>query len=95
MKRVEGQTNIEQPWYFYIVKCRDDSLYSGITNSIEQRVKEHNAGKGAKYTLGRRPVQLVYSEKHANSSEARKREYQVKGWTRVKKEQLIDGFSLH
>jgi putative endonuclease len=81
-----------QEWYFYIIRCRDNSLYSGITNDIDHRIKEHNRGVGAKYTLGRRPVILVYSEKHGNISEARKREAQIKSWTKLKKEQLIVGF---
>ena len=83
---------MKQEWFFYIVRCRDGSLYSGITNNIEHRVKEHNRGEGAKYTFSRRPVKLVYSEKHNNTSEARKRESQIKGWPRTKKEQLILGF---
>ena len=83
---------MEQEWFFYIVKCRDNSYYSGITNNIEHRIKEHNKGAGAKYTLSRRPVILVYSEKQANVSEARKRESQIKSWPRVKKERLIVGF---
>ena len=82
----------EQEWFFYMVRCRDDSLYSGITNNIEHRIKEHNRGEGAKYTLGRRPVKLVYSEKHYNASAARKRESQIKSWSKTKKEQLIPGF---
>jgi putative endonuclease len=94
-KRVEGlyiPTNMEEKWFFYIVKCRDGSYYSGITNNIEQRTKEHNTGKGAKYTYSRRPVTLVCFEKYPNKSEARKREIQIKNWSRVKKEQLILGF---
>jgi putative endonuclease len=83
---------MEEEWYFYIVKCRDGSYYSGITNNIEHRVKEHNTGKGAKYTYSRRPVKLVYCEKCDNASQARKREVQIKNWSRVKKEQLILGF---
>jgi putative endonuclease len=81
-----------QEWYFYIVRCQDNSLYSGITNDIDHRIKEHNKGKGAKYTSGRRPVKLVYSEKYNNISEARKREAQIKKWAKLKKEQLIVGF---
>jgi putative endonuclease len=83
---------MEQEWYFYIVRCCNNSLYSGITNNIDQRVKAHNKGIGAKYTLSRRPVKLVYNEKHNNQSEARKREAQIKGWTRTEKEELIAGF---
>jgi putative endonuclease len=81
-----------QEWFFYIVRCRDGSLYSGITNDLEGRIEEHNRGTGAKYTFPRRPVTLVYSEKYGNASEARKREVQIKGWSRYKKEQLINGF---
>jgi putative endonuclease len=83
---------MEQKWYFYMVRCRDNSLYSGITNDIDNRLKEHNKGIGAKYTLSRRPVKLVYSEKHSNISDARKREAHIKSWTKVEKEQLIVGF---
>ena len=86
------RTTVNQVWFFYIVRCIDGSLYSGITNDIEHRVKEHNRGDGAKYTFSRRPVKLVYCEEHNNVSEARKREAQVKSWTRIKKEQLIVGF---
>ncbi|MFH0847038.1 MAG: GIY-YIG nuclease family protein [Chloroflexota bacterium] len=81
-----------QEWFFYLLRCRDNSLYSGITTDLESRLKEHNSGTGAKYTYSRRPVVLVYSEKHISASEARKREEQVKGWSRVKKERLIAGF---
>jgi putative endonuclease len=79
-------------WFFYIVRCRDNSLYSGITNDLEHRLKEHNKGAGARYTASRRPVKLVYSEKLANISEARKREIQIKNWSKSKKEQLVVGF---
>jgi putative endonuclease len=81
-----------QDWFFYIVRCRDNTLYSGITVDLEDRVGEHNRGTGAKYTSGRRPVALAYSEKCGSASEARKREYQIKRWPRAKKEQLIKGF---
>jgi putative endonuclease len=82
----------EQDWFFYIVRCQDNSLYSGITINLEERVGKHNQGTGAKYTRARRPVTLVYSEKYSNTTEARKREGQIKGWPKVKKEQLIEGF---
>ena len=83
---------IDKEWFFYIVRCRDDSLYSGITIDLESRTREHNKGAGAKYTSIRRPVTLVYYERYDNVSEARKREEQVKGWTKIKKERLIEGF---
>jgi putative endonuclease len=82
---------IERQWFFYIVKCRDGSFYSGISLDLEERVREHNNGSGAEYTAMRRPVTLVYSEKHHDVNAARKREIQVKGWSRAKKELLIKG----
>jgi len=79
----------DQKWFFYIVRCRDGSLYSGITNDLVNRLRQHNNGTGAKYTSGRRPVTLVYSEKYSSVSEALKREAQVKNLSKDKKEQLI------
>ena len=78
-------------WYFYIVKCSDKSLYSGITTDLKVRVLKHNDGSASKYTRSRRPVKLVYHESYATKSEALKREAQVKRWTRSKKLSLIDG----
>lgn len=80
-------------FYFYIVRCSDNTLYSGQTNNLEKRVKEHNfdKSKSAKYTKVRRPVKLVYSEKYETLQEAMKRELQVKKWSRDKKEALIQG----
>ena len=82
----------DQIWFFYMVRCRDDSLYSGITVNLEVRVKEHNKGTGAKYTASRRPVTLVYSEECDSVSKARKREVQIKKWSKIKKERLVKGF---
>ncbi len=65
-------------WQTYIIECRDGSLYTGITVDLEKRLAAHNAGKGAKYTASRRPVQLVYREEAANRSEASKRENTIK-----------------
>jgi predicted GIY-YIG superfamily endonuclease len=78
-------------WCFYLVRCRDSSLYSGITRNLEERVRKHNAGTGAKYTLARRPVFVVYSEIHDSVSAAMKREREVKRWPRARKERLIGG----
>jgi len=62
-----------------MVRCADDTLYTGITTELERRVEEHNSSdKGAKYTRARRPVVLVFSEAHANRSLASKREYEIK-----------------
>ena len=65
-------------WQTYIIKCNDGSLYTGITIDLEKRLDAHNAGKGAKYTASRRPVQLIYREESANRSEASKRENTIK-----------------
>lgn len=77
-------------FYVYIVRCSDNSLYTGITNDIIRRVKEHNqSSKGAKYTKSRRPVNLVYSRIIGSRSEALKEEYRIKNLTKKQKEKLI------
>lgn len=79
-------------FYIYILKCADGTLYTGYTNDLEGRLKDHNGnGKkfGAKYTVGRRPVKLVHSESFKTKSEAMKRECEIKKLSRSKKEQLI------
>ncbi|MDD5287564.1 MAG: DUF1801 domain-containing protein [Dehalococcoidales bacterium] len=78
-----------------MVRCRDDSLYSGITVDIEKRLKKHNNGTGARYTSMHRPVALVYSEKCGNMSEAMRREKQIKRWPRAKKERLVQESRLN
>ena len=75
--------------YTYIVKCNDGSLYTGWTTDIEKRIEAHNAGKGAKYTKARRPVELVHLEEFSTKEEAMKREYAIKQLTRKAKEALI------
>ena len=77
------------PWHLYIVLCRDGKLYVGITNNLDQRLKDHNRGKGCRYTAHRRPVELVYTEPHPDRSSAQNREVQLKSWSRAKKETLI------
>jgi putative endonuclease len=77
------------PWFLYVVKCQDASLYTGITTDIPRRIKEHNAKKGAFYTKNKAPVELVYQEAMANQSEARKREAAIKKLTRNEKLELI------
>lgn len=85
---------MNQDWFFYIVRCNDNSLYSGITNDLAQRIEKHNSGKGAKFTSMRKPVKLVFSEKYDNMSLARRREEQVKGWSKIEKEDMIKGSPL-
>ena len=75
--------------YVYIVKCKDGSLYTGYAKDVEQRVKKHNLGQGAKYTKNRRRVTLVYQEIHDTKSSGLKREYEIKTYSRNKKLQLI------
>lgn len=72
------------PWYLYVVKCRDRSLYTSISTDISRRIKEHNAKKGAFYTQNKTPDKLVYQEAIANQSQARKREAEIKRLTRKK-----------
>ncbi|MBO0387466.1 GIY-YIG nuclease family protein [Burkholderia multivorans] len=76
--------------YIYIVRCKDDTLYTGYTNNVQARIEKHNAGKGAKYTKTRRPVVLLYQEGYETKSEAMKREYEIKTFTRTQKLQLIE-----
>jgi putative endonuclease len=79
------------PEFIYILRCADGSLYVGRAHDVPRRVGEHNSGHGASHTTLRRPVRLVYSESCASSAEASRRERQIKGWTRAKKEALIAG----
>ncbi|RUM69624.1 MAG: GIY-YIG nuclease family protein [Sulfurovum sp.] len=83
-------------YYVYIVRCADDTLYTGIATEIERRIEEHNSStKGAKYTRTRRPVVLVYSEEFSNRSAASKREYEIKKkMNRAQKLRLIAKTSL-
>lgn len=78
----------DEPWFVYIVECRDKTLYTGIAKDLARRVQEHNEGKGAKYTSGRRPVSLLYSECAANHGAALSREYKIKKLKTREKRQL-------
>ena len=71
--------------YTYILRCSDDTLYTGWTNNLQKRLQMHNAGKGARYTRGRLPVKLVYYEIFATKTEAMKREAQIKKLSRKQK----------
>lgn len=76
-------------WYLYILRCGDGTLYRGITTDIQRRLDAHRCGKGAKYTRGRGPLELIYQEECGAHSEALKREAAVKRLSRTEKEQLI------
>ena len=79
--------------FVYMVRCSDDTLYTGYTTEIERRLEEHNRGTAAKYTRGRTPVELVYCEEVPGVSEGLTREHEIKQLTREKKEQLIADYS--
>lgn len=78
-------------WFVYILRCRDKSLYAGITNDVMKRLLLHNSGKGSKYIRSKLPVKLVYQEEYPDKSTARLREIQLKKWTKHKKELLVAG----
>ena len=88
MKETDKQ-NQHQGNYTYIVKCSDETLYTGWTNNLKKRLEAHNSGKGAKYTKNRRPVELVYFDEYDTKQEAMKREYAIKQLSRQKKLALI------
>ncbi len=76
-------------WFVYLLRCADDSLYTGITNDVSRRCDQHNAGTASRYTRSRRPIRLVYEETHASRSGALKREAVIKALSREEKESLI------
>jgi len=75
--------------YVYVVECSDGTLYTGYTTDVGRRIDEHNAGDGAKYTAGRRPVALRYVEYHPSRSAAQRREHRIKSRSRAGKERLL------
>lgn len=80
---------MESVWYLYILRCGDESLYTGITTDVEKRLEVHRSGRGAKYTRGRGPLALVYREECGTHSDALKRERAVKALPREAKLELI------
>jgi putative endonuclease len=78
-------------YFVYIVKCSDESYYTGVTSNLEQRINEHNYGIFKGYTSKRLPVTLVFSNRFSDVREAIRAEKQIKGWSRAKKEALIEG----
>lgn len=77
--------------FFYFARCRDGSFYAGYTIDVSKREEAHNSGKGAKYTAGRRPIEIIYFEEFSTKSAALRREIEVKKWTRAEKLKLIRG----
>ena len=81
----------DTPWYVYIVRASDETLYTGITTDLERRLAEHQSGKaGAKYFRGRTPLEMVFSESSPSRSSASKREAEIKKLTRTQKLSLIN-----
>lgn len=78
-------------WYVYILRCADGSLYTGVATDLERRLREHNAGRGARYTRGRAPVALVYQERCADRRGAARREHRIKRLSRAAKLGLLAG----
>ena len=88
--QLKASVNYFMPYSVYILKCADGTLYVGSTNNLSRRLREHNhAKKGAHYTKIRRPVELVYSEPAPSLGAARKREAELKSWTREEKLVLV------
>lgn len=85
-------TKIKSNWHLYLVRCADDTIYTGISIDVEARIDKHNSGRGAKYTSTRLPVRLIYSESQPNRISAMKREIEVKKWGRKRKENLASEF---
>ena len=79
------------PWYVYLLRCGDGTLYAGITDDLDRRLAAHRAGRGAKYTRGREPLELVYAEEQPDKPAALRREAAIKKLRRPAKEALIEG----
>ncbi|MFQ5778732.1 MAG: GIY-YIG nuclease family protein [Terriglobia bacterium] len=84
-----NESRADKPWFCYLLQCHDDSFYVGITNDLEERLREHARGKDSEYTAKRRPVRLVWKERSSSRKEARRREVEIKGWSRRKKLELV------
>lgn len=80
--------SVTEHWV-YILRCADDSLYTGYTTDVERRLREHNAGESAKYTRGRTPVEVVHRERFTSRSAALSREHEIKDLSRTAKQRLI------
>ncbi|MDQ6986680.1 MAG: GIY-YIG nuclease family protein [Mariprofundaceae bacterium] len=79
----------EQTWFLYLVRCRDNTLYTGISTDVERRFAEHKAGKGAKYLRGKGSLELVYQQEIGRHSDALKAELHIKKLSKTAKERMI------
>ena len=77
-------------WFVYMLRCGDGTLYTGITDDVEKRLAAHRAGRGAKYTRGRGPLELVYTERQSDKPAALRREHEIKQLTRQEKLNLLE-----
>ena len=91
IKIIECPEPVEGVFFVYLLLCKDKSIYCGSTADVIHRLKEHNSGEAAQWTQMRRPVRLVYYESYDSLVGARRRERQIKGWTKKKKTNLIIG----
>lgn len=82
---------MDEAWHVYVVRCADQTLYTGIARDVPARIAAHNAGKGAAYTRGRRPVQLLHQESAPDRGAALRREAAIKRMSRAGKQQLLRG----
>lgn len=82
---MENSSNIEEPWYLYVIECDDGRLYTGISNNVEKRFKKHASGKGAIFTRMNRPVRILATQKYPNKRFAAKAEAQLKKLDRATK----------
>lgn len=80
---------MDKTWKLYMLRCADGSLYTGITTDVQARFSAHSSGKGAKYTRGRGPLELVYTEECGDHSAALKRELEIKALSREEKQALL------
>lgn len=92
-EKAAGRKVASGKWFLYILRCKDGSFYTGITNDLQRRLKMHNEGRASRYTRSRRPVKLVYQEVCNNRAQALARECAVKTFSRKKKEELIADLS--
>jgi putative endonuclease len=78
-------------WFVYILRCGNGDLYTGVTTDVSRRLGEHQSGIGGRFTRANRPIELIYQEPLETEHEAKRREAQIKGWTRAKKLKLVNG----
>jgi putative endonuclease len=76
-------------WFIYILLCKDGSYYTGSTNDVEKRFKDHLEGRGARYTKSHKPIEVIYREEFKSKSVALKREAELKKWSKAKKVKLV------